>query len=80
MIVPAPASMEEAQQKVSAYLGLIKNNMKQVVQFHPTFESCERKWCEQCLLVSCPVRVKPYQRAREMTLDSLVEDNIHSPH
>lgn len=67
VVVPEFWNIRQAHDASEDFCNDLKRSLVKESEFHPHVEACMRKYCSQCAVKDCPVRLQPFEEKKNFT-------------
>lgn len=72
VVVPEFWNVRQAHDETEKFCSKLKKELQQESEFHPHVEACMRKYCANCEVENCPIRMHPFSEKMIFTSESVV--------
>ena len=79
LIVPEYFDVREAHRHVHRFSDTLLAETQRHGEWHTHFEPCRRRYCSECPMSECPIRVLPFVARRELTIAQAIDANETIP-
>lgn len=73
IVVPEFWEVHKAHDETDRFSGLVIKDYEYEGEMHLHLDPCRRAYCKVCDLKDCPIRVHPFEKRMEFTLDELTD-------